>query len=50
MVFLDIINISPFTDPPTTGAFYFKWRTVISSQFTADDLNYVLRHQNDAAS
>jgi hypothetical protein len=48
LVFLDIINISPFTDPTTTGAFYSKWRTVISSQFTADDLNYVLRHQNDA--
>jgi Tc toxin complex TcA C-terminal TcB-binding domain/Neuraminidase-like domain/Salmonella virulence plasmid 28.1kDa A protein len=49
LVFLDLIKISPFTDPPTTGAFYSKWRTVISSQFSADDLNYVLRHQNDAA-
>jgi hypothetical protein len=49
LVFLDIINISPFTDTPTTGAFYSRWRTVISSQFTTDDLNYVLRHQNDAA-
>ena len=46
LVFLDIINISPFTDPVTTGAFSAKWQTVISSQFTADDLNYVLRHQN----
>src|SRR5437868_2020654 len=49
LVFLDLINISPFTNPPTTNAFYSKWRTVISSQFTADDLNYVLRHQIDAA-
>src|ERR1700693_3500532 len=49
LVFLDIINISPFTDPPTTGTFTSKLRTVISSQLTAGDLNYVLRHQNNAA-
>ena len=49
LVFLDIINISPFTDPVTSNAFYSKWRTVIASRFSADDLNYVLRHQNDSA-
>lgn len=49
LIFLDIINISPFTDPVTTSAFYSKWRTVISSQFGAADLNYVLRHQNDGS-
>ncbi len=49
LIFLDILNISPFLDPVTTNAFYSKWRTVIASQFGADDLNYVLRHQNDSA-
>ena len=49
LVMLDIINISPFTDPVTTNAFYSKWRTVIASRFSADDLNYVLRHQNNSA-
>ncbi len=49
LIFLDLINISPFTGPVTTSAFYSRWRTVVSSQFSADDLNYVLRHQNDAA-
>ncbi|SOE87376.1 virulence plasmid A protein [Burkholderia sp. YR290] len=46
LILLDIIDISPFTDPVTTNAFYLKWRTVISSQFVAADLNYVLRHQD----
>lgn len=50
LVFIDLINISPFQDPVTTNAFYLKWRTVVASQLSADDLNYVLRHQNDAAS
>ena len=49
LIFLDIINISPFTGPVTAGAFYAKWRTVISSQFAADDFNYVLRHQSASA-
>src|SRR5262249_39478534 len=49
LVFLDIINVDPFTDPVTTYTFYSQWRTVIASQFSADDLNYVLRHQNDSA-
>jgi hypothetical protein len=49
LVFLDLINISPFTGPVTTNAFYLSWRSVIASQFSADDLNYVLRHQNDSA-
>jgi hypothetical protein len=49
LIYLDIINIDPFADPVTTATFYSKWRTVIASQFAADDLNYVLRHQNDSA-
>jgi Tc toxin complex TcA C-terminal TcB-binding domain/Neuraminidase-like domain/Salmonella virulence plasmid 28.1kDa A protein len=49
LVILDIINISPFSDPVTTSKFYSKWRTVIANQFTADDLNYLLRHQNDSS-
>jgi hypothetical protein len=49
LVLLDIINISPFSDPVTMNAFYSKWRTAIASRFSADDLNYVLRHQNDSA-
>jgi hypothetical protein len=49
LTFLDIINISPFAGPVTTGTFYSKWRTVLSSQFAADDFDYVLRHQNGSA-
>lgn len=49
LIFLDLISILPFTDPVTTNRFYAKWRTVVSSQFSAGDLNYVLRHQNDSA-
>jgi hypothetical protein len=45
MVYLDILNVSPFGDPVTTASFYGLWRTVIASQFGADDLNYLLRHQ-----
>jgi hypothetical protein len=47
LIQLDIINISPFADPPTTVGFYSRWRTLIASQFSAADLNYVLRHQNE---
>ena len=49
LILLDLVNISPFTGPVTTSAFYSKWRTFVASQFSADDLNYVLRHQNDSA-
>lgn len=47
LVFLDLITVPPFKDPVTTYQFNSKWRTVVSSQFVADDLNYVLRHHND---
>ncbi len=49
LVFLDIVNISPFTDPIAANAFNLRWRAVIASQFSASDLNYVLRYQNDSA-
>src|ERR1051326_580216 len=51
LVFLDLIDVSPFTDPVTTITFYAKWRTVVSSQFAAGELDYVLalRHQSGTA-
>lgn len=59
LVILDLINIQgcadptittpPSADPATTNRFYSKWRTVVSSGFTAGDLNYVLRQQNDSS-
>jgi hypothetical protein len=48
LVFLDLIPVPPFKDPVTTYQFDSKWRTVVSSRFAADDLNYVLRHHNDS--
>jgi hypothetical protein len=49
LTMLDLIGVSPFTDPATTRRFARKWRTVVSSQLSASDLDYVLRHQNDAS-
>ncbi|MBA3542770.1 MAG: hypothetical protein H0T79_24345, partial [Deltaproteobacteria bacterium] len=49
LVMLDLIGVSPFTDPVTTRTFLVKWRTVVSSQLAAADLDYLLRHVNDAA-
>lgn len=48
LTLIDLINIAPFLDPPTTAAFYAKWRTLVASGFSADELNYVLRHRNDS--
>ena len=46
----DIINITPgvFDHPSSTYLFTQKFRTFIQSGFSADEINYVLRHQNDA--
>jgi hypothetical protein len=49
LTFLDIINISPFTDPVATSTFYSKWRTVVASQFDANAFDYVLRHRSGGA-
>jgi Tc toxin complex TcA C-terminal TcB-binding domain/Neuraminidase-like domain/Salmonella virulence plasmid 28.1kDa A protein len=45
---LDIINLNPFTDPISMGAFKDQFSTVTTSGFDADDLNYILRHQDTA--
>ncbi len=58
-VFFDLINIRacadpvistpPSADPATTYSFYTSWQTVVSSQFSAGELNYILRYQNDSS-
>jgi hypothetical protein len=48
LVLIDLINVPPFADPATTTTFYSKWRTVISSQFAAGELDYILRHRSSA--
>ena len=59
--FLALINLPPITgaitaaapanpvtsDPIATNQFLLSWGAVLSSQFSASDLNYVLRYQND---
>lgn len=45
---LDIVNIAPFINPVQTAVFVQKCNTVTTSGFSMDEINYVLRHQNDA--
>ena len=46
---LDILNLNPFTDPVSTDTFCNAFSSFSTSGFSADDLNYVLRHQDDAS-
>jgi Tc toxin complex TcA C-terminal TcB-binding domain/Neuraminidase-like domain/Salmonella virulence plasmid 28.1kDa A protein len=46
---LDIININPFQDPLSSSLFASGYAVISSSGFDTDDLNYILRHQDDAA-
>lgn len=58
-VLFDLINIPacadpaistpPAADPATTYRFFSAWQTVVSSQFSAGDLDYVLRYRNDSS-
>jgi hypothetical protein len=57
--FLALINLPAVTaavtaaanpvtsDPVATSQFFQKWRVVVTSQFAANDLNYILRYQSD---
>jgi hypothetical protein len=48
MNLLDLINIDPFKDPYSTNQFLQKYQTLVASGFSVDELNYVLRQQQDA--
>jgi hypothetical protein len=48
LTFLDLVGVSPFTDPVTTWQFITRWRALISSQLSISDLDYLLRHHNSA--
>lgn len=43
----NIINIDPFSDPANTWLFVQKYNTLTTSGFSVDEINYVLRHQDD---
>jgi Tc toxin complex TcA C-terminal TcB-binding domain/Neuraminidase-like domain/Salmonella virulence plasmid 28.1kDa A protein len=44
---LDILNINPFTDPNGTDTFSQQFSSFTTSGFSVDDLNYILRQQDD---
>lgn len=44
---LDLLAVSPFTDPATTAAFQSRVRTLVSSRLSTAELDAVLRHRND---
>ena len=46
---LDLIDINPFSDPATTNQFLQKFQTLITSGFNVDELNYLLRQQQDSS-
>ncbi|MGH2643615.1 MAG: neuraminidase-like domain-containing protein, partial [Chitinophagaceae bacterium] len=42
-----IINIDPFSNPGTTSQFVQKFKTLTTSGFSVEEINYVLRYQDD---
>lgn len=48
LILRDIIDIDPFSNPGSTASFLQRFRTLTSSGFSVEEINYVLRHQDDA--
>jgi hypothetical protein len=48
LTLLNLINVNPFADLQSTTLFIQKFKLLQSSRFSIDELNYLLRHQNDA--
>jgi Tc toxin complex TcA C-terminal TcB-binding domain/Neuraminidase-like domain len=47
LTFLNLVDANPFLNPLSTCLFIKKYKLLQSSGFNADELNYVLRHQDN---
>jgi hypothetical protein len=48
LTLLRLIGPNPFSDPANTTQFINRYKQLLSFGFSIDDLNYILRHQNNA--
>jgi hypothetical protein len=49
LTLLRLINTNPFANPATTSQFVNRYKQLQAFGFSIDELNYILRHQNNVA-